>query len=170
MLSANVVGGASNASQITFYSSLTDAPNVTPNEVTIALTGGALKMYTYPYEPTGTTGATSANSGQASWTWSTTPTDFTLLPYAATATINSATQPVFELGTTTPATRCSRITIGGNLTSAQADRGGRVTINFEALPSDDYRRRTAESNFTDTSRCGSRRSPRTRARARTPCT
>ena len=94
VLVANVVGGASNSSQLTFYSSLTDTPAVIPNEVTIALTGGALMMYTYPYNAA--TGSTSANSGQSTWTWSTTPTNFTLLPYATTATISSVVQPVFE--------------------------------------------------------------------------
>jgi len=150
VLSANVAGGASNASQITFYSSLTDGPNVTPNEVTIALTGGALMMYTYPYEASGSTGATDANSGQSSWLWSTTPTDFTLLPYAATATVNSASQPVFEYWDYNSSDALQQIAIGaGNLTSAEAQTVAAVTINFEALPSDDYTADDRGVDFTD---------------------
>jgi Tfp pilus assembly protein PilW len=151
VLSSNVVGGASNANQITFYSSLTDAPDVTPNEITVALTGGALNMYTYPYEATGTTGATSANSGQTSWIWSTTPTDFTLLPYAVTATVNNASQPVFEYWAYNSSDALTPITVGsGGLTSAQALTVAAVTINFEALPSDDYTAENRGVDFTDT--------------------
>ena len=148
ILSANVAGGASNSSQVTFYSSLTDGPVVTPNEVTIALTGGALMMYTYPYV---TTGGSYANSGQTSWTWSTTPTSFTLLPYATTATIGGSTQPVFEYWDYNSSDALQAISIGsGSLTSAEASTVAAVTINFKALPSDDYTADDRGVNYTDT--------------------
>ena len=111
-----------------FYSSQTDTPTINPNEVKISLTGGSLNMDTYSYL-----------SGTApSWTFSSTPTSFVLLPHAAQATINSATQPVFQYygytnGTinATPYTATS----GTPLSAANAATTAMVTINFEALAS-----------------------------------
>jgi prepilin-type N-terminal cleavage/methylation domain-containing protein len=148
VLSANVAGGATNADQITFYSSLTDGPNVTPSEVTIALTGGALMMYTYPENAL--TGSTDANSGQSIWTWQTTPTPFTLLPYATTATIGGSVQPVFEYWDYNSSDALQPISIGaGSLTSAQALTVAEVTVNFKALPSDDNSADNRGVDFTD---------------------
>ena len=102
---------------------------------------------------TGSTGATDANSGQTLWTWQTTPTSFTLLPYATTATIGSpgVVQPVFEYWDYSSSDALQPISIGsGNLTSAQALTVAAVTVNFKALPSDDNSANNRGVNFTDT--------------------
>ena len=73
-----------------FYSSMSDSANINPSEVKVAYTGtsgGALTMNTYPWS----SGSTASN-----WTFSTTPTTYTLLSHMTAATIGGTTAPVFR--------------------------------------------------------------------------
>ena len=131
-----MVGGAaggSDANDAIFYSRLSDLATIEPNEVEVSLTGTApsqqLIMSTYP-------NTTTAGSPPP-WTFSTTPTNFVLLPRAAAATIGGVAQPVFQYyaysgsAISTTAIPSSQLP----LSTAAAATVAEVTISFESLPS-----------------------------------
>jgi type II secretory pathway pseudopilin PulG len=122
----------SSANSLTFYSSLTDTPTITPNEINIGLTGGALVMSTYPFVgSTSTTGPTGA--------YSLMPTSrFTLVSHA----IATPGQPLFTYSGYDQSTGLPNATITPAVgtppalgTTGAADTAA-VQINFEAQPGD----------------------------------
>jgi prepilin-type N-terminal cleavage/methylation domain-containing protein len=141
---ANTVSSVSDANDVWFYSSLSDGATINPNLVGVSLSGGSLVMKTYAYSPT---------SGSApNWAFSTTPTNFTLLPYATNATTSAgATLPVFayygydsndNLDTNLDPS-------GGLLTAATAATVAEVVINYQAMPSDGDTAAHLGSSFSD---------------------
>jgi hypothetical protein len=133
------VASGSDASNVVFYSSLSDVPTIEPNEVEISLTGTApsqqLVMYTYT-----NTNAATTPPPPPPWTFSTTATPaggFVLLPNAAQATIGGAVQPVFQyfgyVGSGTSQIQTTPYAVP--LSAANAATTAEVTVSFEALPS-----------------------------------
>jgi prepilin-type N-terminal cleavage/methylation domain-containing protein len=113
-----------------FYSSLSDAPTINPNEVKISLTGGSLIMYTYSY----------VSGAAPNWTFSATPTtSFVLLPHAAQAVVGGTTQPVFQYygytASGTLSTTAYTATTATPLSAANAAKTAMITVDFQALPS-----------------------------------
>jgi prepilin-type N-terminal cleavage/methylation domain-containing protein len=150
------VASGSDASNVVFYSALSDVATIEPNEVEISLTGTApsqqLVMYTYT-----NTNAATTPPPPPPWTFSTTPTPtsgFVLLPNAAQATVNGSVLPVFQyysydtstglINTTTP--------LATPLSATDAAATAEVTISFEALPSNkgaNLSARSAGANLSD---------------------
>jgi prepilin-type N-terminal cleavage/methylation domain-containing protein len=127
------VASGSDASNLVFYSALSDLPTIEPNEVVVSLTGTApaqqLVMSTY---------ANTSTVGSAPpWTFSTTPTNFVLLPVAAQATIGGSVQPVFQYfgyaGSGTSQIQTTPYAVP--LSATDAATTAEVTVSFEALPS-----------------------------------
>jgi hypothetical protein len=126
----------SSADTLTFFSSLTDSPVVIPSEVSVSLspTTGQLVMSTYPWVPTGSTGAYSA-----------TPTITANLisnaaPPGSTAATNSTT-PVFtyfgyDTSTGTLSDPLLPSPSAGPLGATNASNVAEIGINFQAQPTD----------------------------------
>jgi prepilin-type N-terminal cleavage/methylation domain-containing protein len=137
---ANTISATSNATNLWFYSSLTDGANITPNLVDVTLTaGGSLVMNTYAYAST---------TGSApNWVFSSTPTAFTLLPNATTT---PGTTYVFQYygysgGALTANLNPSNVAISSTTASQVAE----VVISFQALPSDNYAAQGRPASFSD---------------------
>ena len=82
-----VLAGSS-PTQIWFYTSNTDAPEITPSEDTLSIVSNSLLLTTYPVS--GSAGTWTLNSSGGG-------TNFTLLPYAGLATVNgTASTPLFQ--------------------------------------------------------------------------
>lgn len=139
--SANTVAATSDASDLWFYSSLSDGATVTPNLVDISLTGGSLVMNTYAYSST--------HGSAPDWVFSTTPTPFTLLAYATNEVLNGTTLPVFEYYGLNASGTISTIPFAVPLSSANAAATAMVTINFEAIPSDDWTAQGRTASFSN---------------------
>ncbi|HVC84313.1 MAG TPA: prepilin-type N-terminal cleavage/methylation domain-containing protein [Solirubrobacteraceae bacterium] len=133
------VASGSDASNLVFYSALSDSPTIEPNEVVVSLTGTApsqqLVMFTYTNTKAGTT-----PPPPPPWTFSTTPTPsggFVLLPNAAQATIGGSVVPVFQYfgyaGSGTSQINTTPYAVP--LSATDAATTAEVTISFEALPS-----------------------------------
>jgi prepilin-type N-terminal cleavage/methylation domain-containing protein len=147
------VASGSDASNLVFYSALSDVPTIEPNEVVVSLTGTApsqqLVMYTYTN--------TNAAGTSPPWTFSTTPTPtggFVLLPNAAQATIGGSVQPVFQYfgyaGSGTSQIQTTPYAVP--LSATDAATTAEVTISFEALPSNkgaNVNARNAGANLSD---------------------
>ena len=128
-------GSVSDASNAILYSSLTDVPTITPNEVKVSLTsGGQLVLYTYPW----LSGTAPSPSNTTPWTFATTPSPaggFVLLPKAAQGTVGGVTQPVFQYYGYTSSGAISTTPFSVPLSSTDASNTAEITVNFEALPS-----------------------------------
>jgi prepilin-type N-terminal cleavage/methylation domain-containing protein len=136
----------STATSVTFYSSLLDSSNINPNKVTIAYTNEgtyfSLIMSTYPW---------ASGSGPSTWTFSTTPapsSGFTLLKYVTQATINgTAGQPVFQYYGYGSGGAMSTTPYAVPLSAVNAATTAMVTIQFLALPSDNYATNSRGADF-----------------------
>ena len=136
----------STANSLSFYSSQglaqPDAPLITPNQITITMSGtastaGSLVMTTQPQ-----TGVTN------NWTASGSSTDFTLLQWAAWS--RSQTGIFQYFGYASDDTPTLALTPGtGGLTSAQAAQVVMVTIGYQALPSDNWNATGRPADFTN---------------------
>jgi prepilin-type N-terminal cleavage/methylation domain-containing protein len=150
------VASGSDASNVVFYSALSDVATIEPNEVEISLTGTApsqqLVMYTYT-----NTNAATTPPPPPPWTFSTTPTPtagFVLLPNAAQATIGGSVQPVFQYFgyTGSGASSISTSPYAVPLSATDAATTAEVTISFQALPSNkgaNVSARSAGANLSD---------------------
>jgi Tfp pilus assembly protein PilW len=129
----------SSANSLTFYSSLTDTPTITPNEINIELSNGSLVMSTYPFvgatSGTGPTGAYSA----------TPTTNFTLVSNA----IATPGQPLFAYSGYDQTTGVLDSTISPPLGATGAADTAAVQINFEAQPGDGNTPTNASVDFED---------------------
>jgi len=138
----------SDGTHIFFVSSLTDAALINPNLYEIALTGGSLVMYTFPY----VSGSAPSATNTTPWTFSSSPSPaggFTLLQHVA----QTGTTPVFQyFGYPTGSTSGSgTISVNenpgpGNATLTSGAAVSEVVISFSALPSDNN---TATGRATD---------------------
>jgi prepilin-type N-terminal cleavage/methylation domain-containing protein len=119
-------GAASGADSVAFYSSLSDAATVDPNEIVVALSGGALTMSTYNYL-----------SGNApNFTFATTPAStVTLIPHAALVSGTSAVFSYYGYDPTTETLTDQYDPGSGTLSSGQAADTSEVAIAFESQPS-----------------------------------
>jgi Tfp pilus assembly protein PilW len=120
---------AGSDTSVTFYSAQRDTATISPDKVTIALTGGSLVMTTYA----GTGGTSSSN-----WTFSSTATTFTLISHAQ----KNGTVPVFKYYSYSSGGTISTTPLVTPLSSANAAATSMITISFEALPN------TQTKNFT----------------------
>jgi Tfp pilus assembly protein PilW len=147
--SVTPVLSGSTATSLSFYSSqglaTPDAPLITPNEITVSLAGsqtapGALTLTTQPL--TGTNN---------NWTATGSATNFTLISYAMQTVQSGTTLPLFSYyGYASNDTPTSQIAPGsGGLTSTQAADVVMVTINFAALPTDDWNALGRAADFND---------------------
>jgi len=126
--SANTISATSDASHLWFYSSLTDDAIINPNLVEVALSGNSLVMNRYAY---------SSTTGSApNWVFASTPTTFTLLPNATSETVGGTVLPVFEYYGYNSNGTLSTTSFAVPLSSTNAAATAMVTINFEAIPSD----------------------------------
>lgn len=129
---------ASDATHLYFVSSLTDAALINPNLYEVALTGGQLVMYTYPW----VSGTAPSSTNPAPWTFNSTPSSsFILLPHAAQTVSSGTTVPVFQYygypsGATGGAGTISVNENSTNGTLASGSAVAEVAISFSALPSD----------------------------------
>lgn len=128
---------ASDNNDAWFYSSLSDAATINPNEVEISLTGGSLVMQTYAY----------VSGSEPSWVFSSTPTSFTLVQHAQAI----GSTPVFQYYgygsggalSTTP------YTITSSLGSTSAAATAEVAINFQANPTDNWTALNRSASLSD---------------------
>jgi Tfp pilus assembly protein PilW len=129
----------SSANSLTFYSSLTDTPTITPNEINIGLSNGALVMSTYPFVgSTSSTGPTGV--------YSATPTsNFTLVSHA----IATPGQPLFTYSGYDQSTGLPDSTITPPLGVTGAADTAAVQINFEAQPGDGNTPTKSSVDFQD---------------------
>jgi len=138
--SANTVSAVSDASHLWFYSSLNDDATITPHLVEVSLTGGSLVMDTYAYAST---------TGSApDWVFSATPSAFTLMQNATSETVGGTTLPVFEYYGYSGGTM-STTPFAVPLSSANAAATAMVTINFEAIPSDNWTAQNRPASFSN---------------------
>jgi Tfp pilus assembly protein PilW len=140
--SVTPVLAGSSATQIWFYTSNKDIPEIIPTEDTISIQSNALLLTSYT-----TTGA------GGTWTLNTTgPTNFTLLQFAGLATVNGvANTPLFQYYDYNPIGQPALIPLSGaaTLTAAQAATVVMVTVSFRAYPTDDYSTNNRTADFTD---------------------
>jgi len=127
----NTISATSGDSALWFYSSLSDGPTVLPSLVEIHYTGSSLVMSTYAN--TSALTATPPN-----WSFATTPTSFTLLPYATQESVSGSALPVFQYYGYGSNQTMSTTAFGTPLSNANAAATAMVTVNFEALPSDNW--------------------------------
>jgi len=121
-----------NATQMYFYSSLTDGPVITPNLDEVALTNGQLVINTYANNGGSAPYATNANP----WTFvSTAAPSLTLLPDATQTVNSSGTVPVFQYYGYSGGT-LSSTPFTTPLSPANAATTSEVVISFRSLPSD----------------------------------
>jgi len=134
-----VVAG-STATKLIVYSNQSDAATTEPNLVTIQLTGGALKMSTQAW----------SSGNYPSYVFSASSTNFTLLPYAAQATLNgTGSQPVFQYYGYGAGGVLSTTPYAVPLSAANAATTAEVAVAFEALPSDNWSALGRGANFND---------------------
>jgi Tfp pilus assembly protein PilW len=139
--SANTISAISDASHLWFYSSLTDDALINPNLVNLELTGGSLVMQSYAYMST---------TGSApNWVFSSTPTNFTLLPNVTNEAVNGAAVPVFQYYGYNGSSTISTTPYAVPLSSANAAATAMVTISFQALPSDNYAAQGRPTSFSN---------------------
>jgi|GEM_PF-2264450 type II secretory pathway pseudopilin PulG len=119
-------GPASSATSLTFVSTLSDAPNAIPSEVTIYLSSsGSLMMATYA----------PVTTSPPTWTFATTPTITTLIPHAALATGQTALFTYSGYNVSSDALTDS-YTPATSLSQANAANVAKVGIQFQSQPSD----------------------------------
>jgi Tfp pilus assembly protein PilW len=138
----SVSGGTSTPSSgdsITFVSSLADSASLTPNEVVIALTGGAIVETIYQ----GTGGA------PPSWTFSTTGTSTVLLQHAANPTGSSAIFSYYGYDPTTGTLSSTPYSIASGLSYTNAATTAEVGISFNAQPGDNSQAPGATVDVSD---------------------
>ena len=129
---------ASDANDVWFYSLLGDNATIQPNKVEISLTGGQLVMNTYGY---------TGGASPATWTFSSTPTAFVLLPAAA----QSGSTAVFQyygygsngVLSSTP------YTLNTTLGATNATTTAEIVITFQANPSDNNTALGRPATFSD---------------------
>ena len=127
-------GNNSDATHLVFYSALSDAPTINPNLVTVSLTGGQLVMSTAAW----VSGSAPTVSNPAGWTFSTTPTNFVLVPYAA----QTGSTPVFQyFGYLSGAISTTPYSVP--LSAANALTTAMITISFKAFPSNNHTNQVA---------------------------
>jgi prepilin-type N-terminal cleavage/methylation domain-containing protein len=137
----------STATALSFYSSqgvtatAPDAPLINPTLITVTMNGTSTTPGSFVMTTQQLSGTTN------NWTNSGTAASFTLLPWAMPS---AATPTVFQYyGYASDTTPTSLITPGANgLTAAQAAKVVLVTINFQALPSDNWSAGNRPANFS----------------------
>jgi hypothetical protein len=129
---------ASDANDVWFYDSISDSPVITPNEVEISYSGGSLVMNTY---------ANTGGSSPSTWTFSSTPTSFTLLPNAAQV----GSTPIFQYYGygSGGALSSTPYTLSPTLGATNAATTAEVAINFQAEPTDDNTALGRPASFSD---------------------
>jgi prepilin-type N-terminal cleavage/methylation domain-containing protein len=128
---------ASTGSDMWFYSLLSDAPTLNPNEVEISLTGGSLVMKTYAW----------ASGAAPNWVFSgTASSTFALLAYAQ-AIPSTAVFQYFGYGSS-GALSTTAYSASPNLGSNAATTA-EVKINFTANPSDNWTASNRTASFSD---------------------
>ena len=140
----------SDGTHIFFVSSLTDAALINPNLYEIALTGGSLVMYTFPWA----SGSAPSATNPTPWAFSSSPSPaggFTLLQHVAQTVSGGTTVPVFQYfgyptGSTSGSGTISVNENAGNGTLTSGAAVSEVVISFSALPSDNN---TATGRATD---------------------
>jgi len=128
----------SDASDVWFYSLLGDNATIQPNKVEISLSGGQLVMNTYAY---------TGGSSPATWTFSSTPTAFVLLPAAA----QSGSTAVFQyygygsngVLSSTP------YTLNTTLGATNATTTAEIVVTFQSDPSDNSTALGRPTSFSD---------------------
>ncbi len=135
-----IVAG-STASKLVFYSNQSDAATVQPNLVTVQLAAnGVLTIGTQAW----------SSGAYPSYVFSAQTSNFTLLPYAAAATLNgSASQPVFQYFGYTAGGVLSTTPYSVPLSAANASTTAEVSVAFQALPSDARSDLGRGANFHD---------------------
>jgi len=150
--SVTPVLAGSTSTSLSFYSTQTDTPSVTPNMITITENGttttpGSLVLKTQPM-----TGSIN------NWSATGTATNYVLLPYSLAPSVSSTQNSsvttsgaVFTYyGYASDDTPTTLITPGSSgLTSSQASQVVMVVINFEALPSDNWNAGNRGADFSD---------------------
>ncbi len=133
-----VVGGSSagsgappsGANSITFYASQSDLPTAEPNEYVVSLSsGGALQLATYQW----------VSGSNPDWVFSTTAspaTPQTLVTHAANTPGTSAIFSYYQYAASGQLNTTADSLVGGYLPSSSASSVAAVTIQFEALATD----------------------------------
>jgi hypothetical protein len=119
-LTGSTAAPVSTGNSLTFYSSLSDAATLTPDEDVVYLSGGALYLATYPF-----------SGGKYATTPSSTET---LLAHAATAT--GATGVFSYYGYNNATGNLSTSPYGTPLGATNASTTSEIAISFQAQPSD----------------------------------
>jgi prepilin-type N-terminal cleavage/methylation domain-containing protein len=153
----------SDSTHLNFYSSETDAPTILPTRINVTYTApsgntpGTLVQQTY------------ANTGSAgSWSFTGTPSSFTLLADAAQATISSTTQPVFTYYGYNSDGTVKSTAFTTPLSSTDASNTAIVLVQFKALPSDNWAATNRGADFSD--EVALRLSPASADASNSPCT
>ena len=134
-----VVAG-STATKLVVYSNQSDAATIQPNLVTIQLASGSLTMGTQAW----------SSGNYPNYVFSSTVTNFTLLPHAAQATLNgTGSQPVFQYFGYTAGGVLSTTAYAVPLSAANAATTAEVTVAFQALPTDSQSALGRGTNFND---------------------
>ncbi|HEY1778801.1 MAG TPA: prepilin-type N-terminal cleavage/methylation domain-containing protein [Solirubrobacteraceae bacterium] len=143
----------SDGTHIWFYTAVapgqtvTDTATLNPSLVEIYLSNGSLKETAYPWA--GGTAPAPANTNPWYFSWTTNVTSYTLLPNVAQV---GSTAPIFQYyGYTSPVGTLSTTpySTSPSLGATNASTTAQVSINFLALPTDDFNALNRGVQLTD---------------------
>jgi len=144
-----IVGGSSagsgappsGANSVTFYASQSDSATAEPSEYVVYLSGGgALDLATYAYQ----------SGSNPDWVFATSPSaTVPLITHAANTSGTSAVFNYYQYAANGQLNTTADTLVGGYLPSASASSVAAVTIQFEALATDNNTSIGNGANFSD---------------------